>query len=94
METRGSGYEEFNEEMESLQFYRELLALKHLPGHERDTPLGPLSPFMNMENAVRFILGRPVSWYCEPMLFRVFVSCCHATFTVVMDLLHVSAVAI
>ena len=79
IETRGDEDEDFDglhgrpgDEPQSLRFYRELLAAKHqlcIPSryekHSTHCQASNGEGFlaMTMENAVRFILGRPVSWY-------------------------------
>ena len=61
-----------SDEPSNLRFYRELLAAKHqlcIPSpyekHSTHCQASNGEGFlaMTMENAVRFILGRPVSWY-------------------------------
>ena len=61
-----------SDEPSNLRFYREILAAKHqlcIPSpyekHSTHCQASNGEGFlaMTMENAVRFILGRPVSWY-------------------------------
>ena len=70
IETRGD--EDEDDEPSNLRFYREILAAKHqlcIPStyekHSTHCQASNGEGFlaMTMENAVRFILGRPVSWY-------------------------------
>ena len=77
IETRGDEDEDLESMsdrfgVKSLRFYRELLAAKHqlcIPSpyekHSTHCQASNGEGFlaMTMENAVRFILGRPVSWY-------------------------------
>ena len=72
IETRGDEDEDEDVEPSNLRFYREILAAKHqlcIPStyekHSTHCQASNGEGFlaMTMENAVRFILGRPVSWY-------------------------------